>query len=110
MAAGFKFRIDQFVVDADLIASAVGRNQADGFDLRLKMLEQLSGQAHGPIGVVSDRAVNNLDFHHGNVSWIMVDDRENYNIRFCSGLPPLTPFDLTCIMISLIPTPIRDIA
>jgi hypothetical protein len=28
------------------------------------MFEQFIGQAHGPIGVVSDRAVNDLDFQH----------------------------------------------
>lgn len=87
MATGCKFGIDQFVIDADLIAPAIGRDEADGFDLRLKIVEQLIGQAHGPIGVVSDRAVNDLDFHHADASRINLDVRENYNIRFWQALP-----------------------
>jgi hypothetical protein len=82
VAAGFEFGVHQLAVDADLIASAVGGDQADGFDLWLKVAEQLTGQAHGPIGVVSDRTVDNLNIHHVEASRIMMGFRENYNIRF----------------------------
>jgi hypothetical protein len=61
---GLELGIDQFTVHADLEAAAVRWNDGDALDQRLKLPEQIVRQAHGPPGVMSDRAVNNLDFEH----------------------------------------------
>ena len=50
------------IVHADLEASAVGRLQRQGFDFRLELFEQVGRQTDSPVGVVSNGAVNNLDF------------------------------------------------
>jgi hypothetical protein len=59
--AGLEFGVYQFIVDGDLVPPAVGWDQGDRFNFRLEALEQVTGQAHGPVGVVSDRTVSNGD-------------------------------------------------
>jgi len=61
---GRQFRIQQLSIDSDFKLPAVRRDQFDLFDQMLIMLEQFLCQAHGPTGVVSDRAVNDLYLQH----------------------------------------------
>ena len=62
MAPGLKFGIDRGPVDGDLVPSAVGRDEGDRFDFSFEILKQVVCQAHGSVGVVSDRAVDDRDF------------------------------------------------
>lgn len=75
MAMGRQLRIQQLPIDSHFKLPVIRRNEFDFFDQMLIMLEQFVHQAHGPTGVVSDRAVDNLDFqHHPSVNF------ENYII------------------------------
>ena len=64
MTFGLDFGIDQLSVHADLEAATVRRNEGYAFDYVLIILEQFACQAHGPVSVMSDRAINDLDFEH----------------------------------------------
>ena len=64
MAMGRQFRIDQLPVDSHLELSIIRWDEFDLFDQVLILFEQFFHQAHGPTGVVSDRAVNDLDVQH----------------------------------------------
>jgi hypothetical protein len=61
---GCKLGVEQFIINRDLESPSVGRHQGDRFDLRLKFFEQLSCQTDSTIGVVSDRAIDQIDFQH----------------------------------------------
>ena len=64
MAMGGQFRIDQLPVDSHLELSIIRWDEFDLFDQVLILFEQFFHQAHGPTGVVSNRAVNDLDVQH----------------------------------------------
>ncbi len=64
MPFGLKFGIDQFSIHTDLEAAAIGRDERHAFDQMLELLEQVICQANGPVGVVSDCTVNDLDLKH----------------------------------------------
>ena len=55
--------INQLAVDADLESAAVGRNQDQLLDSRLQFSNEFVGQTDRFRFVVSNLAVNNLDFH-----------------------------------------------
>ena len=55
--------IDQLVVHTDFKPASQGRYESNILDLRFEILEQFGYQAHGPVGVVSNRAVLDADFH-----------------------------------------------
>jgi hypothetical protein len=55
-------------IDAYLVAASIGRNESQAFDLCFKFLQQFICQAHGLVGIVSDRTVSDLDLHHGGIS------------------------------------------
>jgi len=59
-----KLGIQQFSVDAHLKTTALRWHKSDRFDHVLIILEQFFCQTHGPTQVVSDRAINDLDFQH----------------------------------------------
>ena len=61
MTVGRQLRIQQLPIDSHFKLPVIRRNQFDLFDQMLIMLEQFVYQAHGPTGVVSDRAVHDLD-------------------------------------------------
>ena len=64
MTSGLQFGVDQLSIDRDFEASAVRRDKRHRFDHMLELLEQISCQAHGPVGIVSDRTVNDLNLKH----------------------------------------------
>jgi hypothetical protein len=68
MAACLEFGVDQLPVDTDFVPAAIGRDESHAFDLRFEMLEQIVRQANGPVSVMSDLAINDLDFHHRAIS------------------------------------------
>ena len=68
---GLEFGKNKLPVYADLVTASTGRNQRYAFNLRFKIFEQIICQAHGPVGIVSNRAINDLDFHHDAISWFM---------------------------------------
>jgi hypothetical protein len=68
MTPGLEFGVDQLPVYADFVTASVGRNESHAFNLWFKILEQIVCQAHGPVGIVSNRTVNDLDLHHGAIS------------------------------------------
>ena len=59
MASGLELGIDQGIVNRDFVASPFRREKGDRFDLRLEILKEFVGQAHGSVGIVSDRTVTN---------------------------------------------------
>jgi hypothetical protein len=64
MTFGLQFRIDQLSIDRDLEAAAIRWNEGYALDHMLELLEQVICQAYGPVGVVSDRTVDDLDSKH----------------------------------------------
>lgn len=65
MTMQLRFRIYKIPVNGHFELPAVRRDKRDRLDHVLIILKQLICQAHGPTGVVSDRAVNDLDSQHG---------------------------------------------
>jgi hypothetical protein len=66
--AGLELGVEQLPVNADFVASSAGWNQRDAFNLRFKTFQQFVYQAHGPIVIASDSAVDDLDLHQGGIS------------------------------------------
>ena len=64
MAVGLQFGIDQFAVDGHLEAPAIRRYQGECIDFWFKFFEQFGCQTGSPVGIVSNRAVDQLDFQH----------------------------------------------
>jgi hypothetical protein len=65
---GLELGINQSVVDTDFVPASIGGDESHALDFRFEVFEQIACQAHGPVGVMSDRAVDDLDFHHGDIS------------------------------------------
>jgi hypothetical protein len=68
MTFGLKFGIDQRSVHTDLEAASIRGNEGERFNQMLKLPEQVLFQAHGPVGVVSNRTVDDFDFKHTHSS------------------------------------------
>ena len=64
MTMQLQLRKDQIAIDGHFKATTIRRDERDRLDHMLVILHQLVCQAHGPIGIVSDRAVNDFDFQH----------------------------------------------
>jgi hypothetical protein len=62
MTPGIELRVDQLLIYCNFESTSVRRNQGDGFDRILKLLEQFGCQADGPVGIVSDRAIDDFNF------------------------------------------------
>jgi hypothetical protein len=68
MTPGLEFGINELPVYADFVTASVRRNKSYALNLGFKILEKFINQAHGPVGIVSNRTVNDLDLHHGSIS------------------------------------------
>jgi hypothetical protein len=68
VTTGLEFGVDQAIIHADLEAASQGRDEEDALDLRFEIFEQIVYQAHGPVGVVSNRAVFDADLHGDSLS------------------------------------------
>ena len=64
MTFRLQFGIDKLSVHSDLKAAPLRRDQRYGFDQMLELLEQVICQANGPVGIVSDSAINDFDPEH----------------------------------------------
>lgn len=64
MPLGLQLREKKPAVNGNLKASAIRGDQGDRLDHMLELLQKLTCQAHGPVGVVSDCAVDDLDLQH----------------------------------------------
>ena len=64
MTVSLEFGIGQAVVHADLELASVRGNQGQALDIVLEFLEQVVCQAHGPVGVMSNSAVDDFDVYH----------------------------------------------
>jgi hypothetical protein len=62
MPSGLEFGIYQRTVHADLVPASLGRDECNALNLRLIVFEQFVCQAHGPVGVMSDCAIDNGNF------------------------------------------------
>jgi hypothetical protein len=51
------------VVHNDFVAPTVRGDERERFDLGFEFFEQFGRQANGPVGIVSNRAVGNLDIN-----------------------------------------------
>ena len=68
VAMRLQFRKQQLPVHRHFEPAALRGHQPEFFDHMLVVLQQFICQAHGPTGVVSDRAINDLDFQHNRSS------------------------------------------
>ena len=64
MPVRLQLRIDQLSIDSHFKATTIRWYEGDRLDHMLIVLQQFICQAHGPTGVVSDRAINDLYFQH----------------------------------------------
>jgi len=64
MTFGLQFGKDQVPVHADLEPASVRGNERHRFDHMLVILQQVLRQAHGPVGVMSNCAVDDFDLQH----------------------------------------------
>ena len=64
MTFRLQFGIYKIPVHTDLEAAPFRWDQRYGFDQVLELLEQVICQANGPVGIVSDSAVNDLYLEH----------------------------------------------
>jgi len=55
---------DQAAIRRHLESTSVGGYEADGLNHMLELIKQFPCQAHGPVSVVSDRAIYDLDPQH----------------------------------------------
>jgi hypothetical protein len=75
-----KFGINQLPVHADLEASPVRRDKRHRFDQMLELFEQVICQANGPVGIMSDCAVNDLYLEHEpSQKWNIIAENEVIN-------------------------------
>jgi len=72
----FELGENQLLVDRKLEAPAIRWHQRDRFDIRLKLGEQFGYQTGSPVGVVSDRTVDQVELQ-------------------CHDNPPTASFQLT---------------
>jgi hypothetical protein len=68
----FLLGIDQVAVDHDLENTALRRDELPRSNTRLKLCEQFLRHPDGARGIVSLRAVFDLDVPHGILSWVSV--------------------------------------
>ena len=70
MTVGLEFGIDQFVSNCNLEPASVRRDKSQVPNIVLELFEQFIGQAHGPVGVMSYSAVDDLDVYH----WVALSE------------------------------------
>lgn len=58
MSSGLEFGVYQLIVHSDLVPAPLRRDEHNILDLRLEILKQFLCQVHGPVGEVSDSAIN----------------------------------------------------
>jgi hypothetical protein len=63
---GLEFGIYKRSIDGDLEPASVGRGEGYALNLWFEVPQQFICQAHGPVSKVSNRAVNDRDFHKSN--------------------------------------------
>ena len=64
MTFRLQFGIYKLTVHAALETAPFRWDQRYGFDQVLELLEQVICQANGPVGIVSDSAINDLNLEH----------------------------------------------
>ena len=62
VAVGLQLGEKQIAIDGELKTASIGGYQGEGFDLRLEFFQQLGCQTDSPVGVVSDRTVDQVKF------------------------------------------------
>jgi len=62
VASSLEFGIEQLVIHSDLEPASIGGHEHERLDFRLEVRQQFICQADGPIGVVSNSAINDRDF------------------------------------------------
>jgi hypothetical protein len=60
---GLQLGVDEGPIHGDFESAPIGRDQAYALDSEFEFLEKFGHQTDGPIGVVSNSAVLNRDFH-----------------------------------------------
>ena len=59
MSSGLEFGVYQFIIHGDFVPASLRWDECNTLDLWLEISEQLVCQAHGPVGVVSNRTIDN---------------------------------------------------
>jgi hypothetical protein len=62
VSSDLEFGVYQLIVDGDLVTASIGWEECNALDLRLDVIKQFIYQAHGPVVVVSDRAIGDGNF------------------------------------------------
>jgi hypothetical protein len=63
--SGLEFGVDQRIIHLYFEPASIRWNKDYPFDFRLKILEQFVCQTHGPVCVVSNSTIIDLDLEHG---------------------------------------------
>jgi hypothetical protein len=66
VSSGGQLAVDKLAIHAHFEAASVGGDDPDGFDFGFEFLQQVGRQTDGPVGVVSNRAINDFHFDHGS--------------------------------------------
>lgn len=70
MTVGLEFGIHQVLVHFDLEFAAIRRDQGQVPDVVLEFFQDFICQAHGPVGIMSNSAVDDFDVYH----WVIFSD------------------------------------
>jgi len=63
--SGLEFGVDQRIIRLHFEPASIRWDKDYPFDFRLEILEQFICQAHGPVSVVSNSTIIDLDLEHG---------------------------------------------
>ncbi len=64
MSPQLQFGEDDLIVRGNFKAASQARNESETLDLWFEVFQQFRCQAHGPVSVVSNRAIFDPDVHH----------------------------------------------
>ena len=82
MSPGLEFGVNQLAIHAHFETAPIRGQERQGFNFWFELFQQFACQAHGPVSVMSDCAIDNLYFEH---ILLLKINCANYN------MPDLTP-------------------
>ena len=113
VTVGLEFGIDQRFVHLDLEPASVRGNQGQVLDVVLELFEQFVCQAHGPVGVVSNSAIDDFDVYHCSPKYFLTERSDCKAVRAARASARDEKHSRsaavdTCISARTRPSPFRD--
>jgi hypothetical protein len=72
MPPGFQLGVEQAAIHLNFKSAAIGRHQVDSLYLGFETAQQLLYQANGPVGVMSDSTIGDINFEqHGHILMVV---------------------------------------